>query len=93
MVAMLDNVETVLERRAIFLGLLARLRGRELRGLQGRHFWRDGLIEVPVHLRKGARLGGLPSCQAWLTSSPRFAPTSGPMSRAAVAAAAEPAHE
>lgn len=43
------------ERRAIYLGLCAGLRNSELRGLQGRHFVRDGWILVSADIAKGAR--------------------------------------
>lgn len=43
------------ERRAIFLGLCAGLRNSELRGLQGRHFARDGFIWVSSDIAKGGR--------------------------------------
>jgi integrase len=55
-----DEVRAVLaaargtrERRAIYLGLCAGLRNAELRGLQGRHFARPGLIWVSVDIAKG----------------------------------------
>lgn len=43
------------ERRAIFLGLCAGLRNAELRGLQGRHFGREGLVWVSADIAKGRR--------------------------------------
>jgi integrase/recombinase XerD len=43
------------ERRAIFLLLCTGLRNRELRGLQGRHFTRPGLVWVSSDIAKGAR--------------------------------------
>ena len=43
------------ERRAIFLGLCAGLRNAELRGLQGRHFARPGLVWVSADIAKGTR--------------------------------------
>ena len=43
------------ERRAIFLGACAGLRNAELRGLQGRHFARDGVVWVSCDIAKGAR--------------------------------------
>lgn len=46
------------ERRAIYLGLCAGLRNSELRGLQGRHFARDGLIWVSSDIAKGRRERG-----------------------------------
>jgi integrase len=55
MEAMLDAVETVLEWRCIGLGLLGGFRSTELRGLQGRHFRRDGLVEVTAEMGKGGK--------------------------------------
>jgi integrase/recombinase XerD len=43
------------ERRAIFLGACAGLRNAELRGLQGRHFARDGVVWVSSDIAKGGR--------------------------------------
>lgn len=43
------------ERRAIFLGLCAGLRNAELRGLQGRHFGREGFVWVSADIAKGRR--------------------------------------
>jgi integrase len=45
----------VRERRAIFLGLCAGLRNAELRGLQGRHFEREGFVWVSADIAKGGR--------------------------------------
>ncbi|HYM54333.1 MAG TPA: site-specific integrase [Solirubrobacteraceae bacterium] len=53
--AVLDAAQGTRERRAIFLGLCAGLRNAELRGLQGRHFERDGLIWVSADIAKGGR--------------------------------------
>jgi integrase/recombinase XerC len=41
------------EQRAIFLGICAGLRNAELRGLQGRHFHRPGLVHVSADIAKG----------------------------------------
>jgi site-specific recombinase XerD len=43
------------ERRAIYLGLCAGLRSGELRGLQGQHFARPGVIWVSADIAKGQR--------------------------------------
>jgi integrase/recombinase XerD len=52
--------ETPRERRVIYLGLFAGLRSQELRGLQGRHFERPGLIWVSKDIAKGGRPRWLP---------------------------------
>ena len=52
--------ETVRERRVVYLGLFAGLRSQELRGLQGRHFEREGLIWVSPDIAKGGRPRWLP---------------------------------
>ncbi len=54
-VAMLNAARGLRERRAIFLGLCAGLRNAELRGLQGRHFARRGLVWVSPDIGKGKR--------------------------------------
>jgi integrase len=54
-VAVLQAARGNRERRAIFLGLCAGLRNAELRGLQGRHFARPGLVWVSVDIAKGGR--------------------------------------
>jgi integrase/recombinase XerD len=54
-VTILRAARTRRERRAIFLGLCGGLRNSELRGLQGRHFARDGLIWVSGDIAKGGR--------------------------------------
>jgi integrase len=51
----LQAAQWVRERRAIFLGLCAGLRNAELRGLQGRHFARDGVVWVSSDIAKGRR--------------------------------------
>jgi integrase len=58
--AMLDAVETERERWIIYLGLCAGLRNAELRGLQGKHFRRDGFIWVSADIAKGRRERWLP---------------------------------
>jgi integrase/recombinase XerD len=52
--------ETARERRVVYLGLFAGLRNQELRGLQGRHFERPGLIWVSPDIAKGGRPRWLP---------------------------------
>jgi integrase/recombinase XerD len=59
-VAVLGAALGTRERRAIFLGLCAGLRNAELRGLQGRHFARDGLVWVSHDIAKGGREGLVP---------------------------------
>jgi len=54
-IAMLRAASGVRERRVIFLGLCAGLRNAELRGLQGRHFARDGFLWVSADIAKGGR--------------------------------------
>jgi integrase len=53
--AVMDAARGSRERRAIFLGLCAGLRNAELRGLQGRHFARAGLVWVSADIAKGGR--------------------------------------
>lgn len=53
--AVLNAARGTRERRAIFLGLCAGLRNAELRGLQGRHFSRTGLVWVSADIAKGGR--------------------------------------
>lgn len=53
--ALLNAAQGTRERRAIFLGLCAGLRNAELRGLQGRHFSRLGLVWVSADIAKGGR--------------------------------------
>jgi integrase/recombinase XerD len=52
-VRLLDAAASERERRALFLGVFAGLRNSELRGLQGRHFERPGLIWVSPDIAKG----------------------------------------
>lgn len=54
-IATLQAASGVRERRVIFLGLCAGLRNAELRGLQGRHFARDGFVWVSADIAKGGR--------------------------------------
>jgi site-specific recombinase XerD len=54
-VGLLGAVMNARERRAIYLGLCAGLRSRELRGLQGRHFRRPGYVWVSADIAKGGR--------------------------------------
>jgi integrase/recombinase XerD len=54
-VLVLQAAQGVRERRAIFLGLCAGLRNAELRGLQGRHFARDGVVWVSSDIAKSRR--------------------------------------
>lgn len=53
--AMLGVCRTQREYRAIFLGICAGLRNSELRGLQGRHFARDGWVWVSQDIGKGGK--------------------------------------
>lgn len=53
--SMLRAAKTTREKRAIYLGICAGLRNRELRGLQGRHFRRPGFIWVSADIAKGGR--------------------------------------
>jgi len=54
-VRLLNAATTERERRALFLGVFAGLRNAELRGLQGRHFARTGVIEVSPEIAKGKK--------------------------------------
>jgi integrase len=65
--AVLDASRGTRERRAIFLGLCAGLRNAELRGLQGRHFARPGLVWVSADIAKGGR-------ERWVPVIPDLAP-------------------
>jgi site-specific recombinase XerD len=58
--AVFQAATTTLEKRAIHLGLLAGLRNQELRGVQGRHFARDGWIWVSDDIGKGGKDRWLP---------------------------------
>lgn len=59
-VALLGAVRDERERRAIYLGIYAGLRSGELRGLQGRHFARRGIIEVAPDIAKGRKGRSIP---------------------------------
>lgn len=58
--AMLQGCETVRERRAVGLGVLAGLRNAEIRGARGRHFARPGWIEVSGDIAKGGDVRSIP---------------------------------
>lgn len=66
--AMFDACNTVLESRAIRLGICGGLRNQELRGLQGRHFRRAGFIWVSADIGKGHR-------ERWIPVLPDLADT------------------
>ena len=51
--ALLGAIQTERERRVLYLGFFAGLRNQELRGLQGRHFERPGLIWISEDIAKG----------------------------------------
>lgn len=53
--AILQAPVSIIERRAVDLGILAGLRSQELRGLQGRHFRRPGFVWVSPDIGKGGR--------------------------------------
>jgi len=53
--AILEAARGGRERRAIFLAACAGLRNAELRGLQGRHFAREGVVWVSSDIAKGGR--------------------------------------
>ncbi len=53
--AILEATRGRRERRAMFLAACAGLRNAELRGLQGRHFARDGVVWVSGDIAKGGR--------------------------------------
>ncbi len=54
-VALMAAAHTTRERRVIYIGLLAGLRNRELRGLMRVHFERAGMVWVSPDIAKGAR--------------------------------------
>jgi integrase len=64
---MLHAARGIRERRAIYLGICAGLRNRELRGLQGRHFEREGAIWVSADIAKGKR-------ERWVPVASELAP-------------------
>jgi integrase/recombinase XerD len=66
-VAVVDAARDERERRAVFLGLCAGLRNAELRGLQGRHFLRPGVVWVSADIAKGGR-------ERWVPVIPDLAP-------------------
>lgn len=59
-VLLLDATVGLQERRAIYLGLCAGLRSAELRGLQGRHFEREGYVWVSADIAKGGKQRYIP---------------------------------
>jgi integrase/recombinase XerC len=65
--AVFQAAATTLEKRAIHLGLLAGLRNQELRGVQGRHFARDGWVWVSGDIAKGGK-------ERWLPVIPELEP-------------------
>jgi site-specific recombinase XerD len=52
---LIDACKTRHEQYAITLGMCCGLRNAELRGLQGRHFQRDGFLHVSADIAKGGR--------------------------------------
>lgn len=65
--AMLEAAAGNLERRAIYIGLLAGLRNQELRGLTGACFDRAGFVHVPTMIAKGGR-------ERWVPVLPELEP-------------------
>ncbi|MEO6857672.1 MAG: tyrosine-type recombinase/integrase [Solirubrobacteraceae bacterium] len=59
-IALLRAARGVRERRAIHLLVCAGLRNAELRGLQGRHLQRAGMVHVSVDIAKGGRERWIP---------------------------------
>ena len=59
-IGMLRSAHTTREKRAIFLGVCAGLRNQELRGLQGRHFRREGWIHVSGDIGKNGKERWIP---------------------------------
>jgi site-specific recombinase XerD len=59
-ISLLDAASTERERRALFLGIFAGLRNKELRGLQGKHFERPGLISVTADIAKRKKARDIP---------------------------------
>jgi integrase/recombinase XerD len=53
--AFLEAAAGTVERRAAYLGVGAGLRAQELRGLQGRHFEREGWIWISADIAKGPK--------------------------------------
>ena len=58
---MLAIAHGVREQRAIFLGICAGLRNAELRGLQGRHVQRPGVVHVSAEIAKGGTVRWVPA--------------------------------
>jgi integrase/recombinase XerD len=58
---LLAAAQTPRERRAIYLCVCAGLRNQEVRGLQGRHFERDGWIRVTADIAKGGKERSVPT--------------------------------
>lgn len=58
--ALLRTTNDFVERRVAYLGICAGLRSAELRGLQRRHFERDGFIHITSDIGKGSRERWLP---------------------------------
>lgn len=54
-VAFINATRGEREERAVYLGCCAGLRNAEIRGLQGRHFTRDGYVWVSRDIAKGGR--------------------------------------
>jgi integrase/recombinase XerD len=65
--AFLAAAGTVRERRIAHLGICAGVRNRELRGLQGRHFQREGWLWISADIGKGAR-------ERWVPVLPELEP-------------------
>jgi site-specific recombinase XerD len=59
-VRLLETAQTERDQFALFLGFFTGLRNAELRGLQGMHFARTGLIEVPSKSAKGKKARTVP---------------------------------
>jgi site-specific recombinase XerD len=66
-ISLMRAARGVRERRAIFLLFCAGLRNAEVRGLQGRHFQRPGLIHISADIAKGGR-------ERWVPVIPDLAP-------------------
>ena len=57
---MLQAARGTRERRAIYLLMCAGLRNQEVRGLQGRHFQRPGVVWISADIAKGGRERWIP---------------------------------
>lgn len=66
--AMLEAAKGQRERFAIFTGFLVGVRSQELRGLQGRHFRREGWVWISSDIAKGGR-------ERWVPVLPEYAAT------------------